>query len=164
MICAFTGHRPSPKLGGYQPNPIQAAVIQAIREKLIELRPSAVISGMALGVDQWATQVCIDLGIPFTAAVPFKGQEAVWPRESQQVWRDLLSRAAKVIYVCDGGRLARSMQRRNEWMSNHCDRLVAVWDGSDGGTANCVNYHRIRHPTKPIENLWLRIQEILKGV
>ena len=32
------------------------------------------------------------------------------------------------------------MQTRNEWMVNHCDKLIAVWNGSDGGTGNCVNY------------------------
>ncbi len=25
-------------------------------------------------------------------------------------------------------------------MVNNCDMLIAVWDGSDGGTANCVKY------------------------
>ena len=32
------------------------------------------------------------------------------------------------------------MQERNEWMVNNCDVLIAVWDGTSGGTANCVKY------------------------
>jgi len=29
---------------------------------------------------------------------------------------------------------------RSEWMVQNCDLLVAYWDGSDGGTGNCVKY------------------------
>jgi uncharacterized phage-like protein YoqJ len=32
------------------------------------------------------------------------------------------------------------MQIRNEWMVDRCDKLIAVWDGSKGGTGNCVDY------------------------
>jgi uncharacterized phage-like protein YoqJ len=32
------------------------------------------------------------------------------------------------------------MQDRNIWMVDHCDALIAVWDGTSGGTANCVRY------------------------
>jgi uncharacterized phage-like protein YoqJ len=41
------------------------------------------------------------------------------------------------------------MQVRNEWMVDHCNDLLAVWDGSDGGTGNCVRYaQRILEPSK----------------
>lgn len=32
------------------------------------------------------------------------------------------------------------MQKRNEWMVDNCDILIAVWDKSPGGTKNCVDY------------------------
>jgi uncharacterized phage-like protein YoqJ len=32
------------------------------------------------------------------------------------------------------------MQDRNKWMVDHCDALVAIWNGTSGGTANCVKY------------------------
>jgi len=32
------------------------------------------------------------------------------------------------------------MQKRNEWMVDHSDYVIAVWDGSKGGTGNCVKY------------------------
>ena len=34
------------------------------------------------------------------------------------------------------------MQKRNEYMVDKCDILLAVWDGSAGGTNNCVKYAR----------------------
>lgn len=141
MKIAFTGHRPD-KLGGYGPSATQERVRSAIRKALSERRDEieAVISGMALGVDQWAAEESLALNIPLIAAVPFAGQESVWPEQSQLRFRDLLSKASRVEIVCEGGYARWKMQRRNEWMVDHCDLLVAVWDGTTGGTANCVKY------------------------
>jgi len=47
-----------------------------------------------------------------------------------------------VVVVSEGGYSARNMQRRNEWMVDHSDKVLAVWDGSNGGTGNCVAYAR----------------------
>ena len=142
MIVAFTGHRPE-KLGGYGPNPVQDRVRAEIRYVLETWRPEAAISGMALGVDQWAAEICVNMEIPFTAAVPFETQESAWPNESQQHYRDLLFKANKILVVSPGRYYAAwKMQKRNEWMVDHCDRLLAVWDGSTGGTYNCVSYAR----------------------
>lgn len=148
MIVAFTGHRPD-KLGGYGPSPTQDRVRQAIRNTLtgppplpqsIERRVTAAISGMALGVDQWAAEICVELGIPFTAAVPFVGQERRWPEDSQRRYQLLLQKAYNIVVVSPGGYHPWKMQARNEWMVKNSDVLLAVWDGSGGGTANCVRY------------------------
>lgn len=32
------------------------------------------------------------------------------------------------------------MQKRNEFMVDNCDTLISIWDGSSGGTGNCVAY------------------------
>lgn len=140
MIVAFTGHRPN-KLGGYKvPNPTYRWVYWRIEEELEFLKPSHAISGMAQGVDLWAAKICYDLKIPFTAAVPFVGQEKVWPYQARKRWEFLLGRAAKVEIISKGGYAPEKMQRRNEWMVDHCDKLIAVWDGTAGGTGNCVRY------------------------
>lgn len=138
-ILAFTGHRPN-KLGGYRQNPMQMAVRSAIRQCIFDYKPEKVISGMALGVDQWAAEECVDLGVQFVAAVPFVGQERCWPEESQRRYQSLLECADDVVVVCSGGYAPEKMQQRNKWMVDNCTRLFAVWDGSLGGTANCVRY------------------------
>lgn len=52
----ITGHRPQ-KLGGFKPNPTQTWVRAKLRKTLAEAKKQhpeiEVISGMALGVDQW---------------------------------------------------------------------------------------------------------------
>lgn len=146
-IISVTGHRPD-KLGGWKvPNPTYNAVLHALRETFKAMRPTMVISGMALGVDQWAAQVCIDDGIPFWAAVPFAGQEAVWPEYSRARYKYLLSRAAGSTIVSDGGWAASKMHIRNQWMVDRCHLLVAVWNGTPGGTASCVAYaEKVQRP------------------
>lgn len=140
MIIAFTGHRPN-KLGGYKiPNPTYNKVCQEIDKALKELKPEKVISGMALGIDQWAAAVAYKLHIPFIAAIPFEGQEKAWPEESQKAFRLLRRLACEEVIVSEGGYSASKMQVRNEWMVDHCDLLIAVWDGTEGGTGNCVKY------------------------
>jgi uncharacterized phage-like protein YoqJ len=140
MIVSFTGHRPN-KLGGFLlPNPTYIHVCQQLEKTLKELQPTEAISGMALGIDSWAANICIKLGIPFTAAIPFIGQQKAWPQTSQKTYHALLNKAAKQVIVSEGGYTAAKMQIRNQYMCDRCDVLIAVWDGSPGGTGNCVKY------------------------
>jgi len=144
MIVAFTGHRPN-KLGGYRvPNRTSRWICFLLEDILGGLRPDHAISGMALGVDQWAAVICCSLKIPWTAAIPFAGQELAWPPESQREYNSLLKKAEKTFFVCEPGYAAWKMQKRNEWMVDNCDLLIAVWDGSPGGTGNCVQYAKSR--------------------
>jgi len=147
MIITVTGHRPN-KLGGYKiPNPIYNSVIESLTCSFSFFKPEQVITGMALGVDQWAAEICIEFGIPFIAAMPFPDQEAVWPAQSQAKFQYLLSRASHVITVSEGGFSPKKMHVRNAWMIDRCHLVLAVWDGSSGGTASAVSYaKRINRP------------------
>lgn len=140
MIISGTGHRPQ-KLGGFViPNKTFNYICKTAEKILIQESPTKIISGMALGWDTWLAQISLKLKIPFIAAVPFVGQESVWPEKSQKIYRELLELADEVVIVCEGGYSPRNMQLRNEWMVNHSDKVLAVFDGSNGGTGNCVRY------------------------
>lgn len=138
MIVSITGHRPD-KLGGYKtPNAVYDAVKEGLRKHLLELKPDFVVTGMALGTDQWAAEVCVDEKIPFIAAVPFEGQEGKWPPESQERYKKLLACAHQIYIISPGGYEPNKMHIRNRWMVQVCDVLLAVFDGSVGGTSACV--------------------------
>lgn len=143
MKIAFTGHRPN-KLGGYNNNTNQCVhVLKGIQReipKLQKIEPVTIISGMALGVDTWAAEYAIFNNIPFLAYVPFVGQELAWPIASQKAYRRILSKADTIKIVCSGSYAPWKMQERNKAMVNDCDVLIAVWDGTTGGTGNCVQY------------------------
>lgn len=141
-IVAVTGHRPD-KIGGYRiPNPTYSAVIRNLRAWLLELKPSVVLTGMALGVDQWMAELCISMEIPFTACLPMD-EEAFsnrWPPASKVKLRYLLTKAHQVIVISKGGFEMWKLQDRNEWMVDNCNLLLAVFNGTEGGTANCIGY------------------------
>jgi uncharacterized phage-like protein YoqJ len=46
------------------------------------------------------------------------------------------------------------MQIRNEWMVDNAHIVLALWDGSSGGTGNCIKYANRKSVNKPIINLW----------
>jgi len=143
MIVAATGHRPDKLpwhgVDGYAADArahLEAFAVTILRA----LNPDTVVSGMALGWDQAVGEAAIQLGIPLVAALPFGGQELTWPRESQERYRALLKKTTTIKLVCEGGYAAWKFQRRNEYLVTSSHLLVALWDGSDGGTANCVRY------------------------
>jgi uncharacterized phage-like protein YoqJ len=152
MIVAATGHRPE-KLGGHSYR-LDGKLIGVAVAYLNEVEPERVISGMALGWDTaWAAAAYV-LGVPFIAAIPFEGQESRWPVDLQRRYREILAKAAEIVVVSRGGYSSTAMEMRNRWMVDRADRIAALWDGSPGGTGNCVRYARKRKVE--IDNLWNR--------
>ncbi len=142
MIISGTGHRPF-KIGGFTiPNKIFNYVCRSTEEILLKEKPDKIITGMALGFDVYLAQIAYKLRIPFIAAIPFIGQEGKWPDSSQKLYTRLLSLADEVVVVSQGTYSPEKMQIRNEWMVDHSDKVLACFDGSNGGTGNCVKYAR----------------------
>lgn len=52
----------------------------------------------------------------------------------------ILQKAYKIIAVNDDPYAPWKMQARNEWMIDNSNAVIAVWDGSPGGTANNIKY------------------------
>lgn len=153
MIICGTGHRPD-KLGGYDRQAILRLQILASRWLSLHPEVEVVISGMALGWDTALAYSGLRAGCRLIAAVPFEGQESRWPKESQELYKELLLQATQVVYVSEPSYAVWKMQKRNEWMVDASDRVLALWNGSKGGTHNCVKYAEKKG--KPIVNLWDR--------
>lgn len=142
MILSGTGHRKWG--GGYGKNPVAVEVVARTKAKLVEIQPTKVLSGMALGFDQWLAWLCVRLSLPFEACLPFEGQESRWTAEARQRYHELLKLAAAVHVVGQPPKTrweaAKAMQTRNEFMVDRSDVLLAAWTGAEGGTANCVRH------------------------
>jgi uncharacterized phage-like protein YoqJ len=145
-VIAVTGHRPDAINSDYT---YTTKPWQNIKTELAavftEQGATRIITGMALGVDTVAAQVAQRLYIPYTAAVPFKGQENRWPESSKVLYRALLANADEVVYVSPGGYAGWKMHRRNAYMVDRAARdqglLTAVWNGDKkGGTWGCLQY------------------------
>jgi uncharacterized phage-like protein YoqJ len=151
-VYAFTGHRPS-KLGGYGYTSVERLYRFAIQTlKSCCTHNPVIISGMALGWDQAVAMAGIHLGMPVIAAVPCLGQDSQWPDLSQHRYDQILSKCS-IVHLCSVSKYDPSkMHLRNRWMVDSCNKLVALWDGTHGGTAGCVQY--ATHRKVDILNVW----------
>lgn len=162
MKIAVTGHRPH-KLGrAYDTmHPINIEIGRKMRDFILnqtgynkennrfaDNELCTIISGMALGVDTVWALVALKLSRQFPdkfileCAVPCKEQDSKWLSESKKTFHRILSEAHRVVYVTDTTYTHTCMQERNEYMVNEADMVLAVWDGTGGGTGNCVQYAR----------------------
>lgn len=162
MKVMITGHRPN-KLGNDYD--LKSDLTYKIRAKIIEIlfnlgidgevsngitKIEEGIGGMALGIDMLFTTICLELGIPFTAYVPCRNQDKMWPQKSKDHYKFLLEQADKIVLVNDCEYNQFVMQSRNKAMVDAIGEdgvVIAVWDGTPGGTANCVSYAKSKNKT-----------------
>lgn len=157
--ACFTGHRPN-KLGGYDERSPVACSVRAWLDRAIARLYArgfrTFISGAALGVDTWAAEEVLRLkaqvqGVRLIMAVPFLDQPRRWPAPALVRWERLCRAADEVVFVTKGWPpigpdekrwVVEALDRRNRWMVDRSGLVVAVWDGTPGGTANTVGYAR----------------------
>lgn len=106
------------------------------------------VTGGALGIDQDTAGVWARMSVPYIVAVPFPGQESRWPRLSREIYAAVLAHAAGIVTVSpvpprDDAEAAKMLHARNEWMCCASDEMIAVWNGSRGGTSHCVRFFQI---------------------
>lgn len=139
-MVALTGHR----LQDLSPTQRELASVEmeTILSGYKEAHPDLlVLSGMATGVDQIGAQVCVDLGIDFTACLPYERYFNTYPGARNN---ELLAQAFKVRYVCEGKWHYTMNFRRNLYMLKWADVVLACAKFSSrnvptrGGTAHMV--------------------------
>jgi uncharacterized phage-like protein YoqJ len=131
LKIAFTGHRHL-KYGD---------VVSSLSKIAADYPGAMWITGGAVGLDSHAARFALDNKILLYLVLPFppKVLSARW-RQSD---RDFLMRSVKECTKLSVLAPTFSMagyQRRNERMVDLCDMLAAFFDGTPGGTANCVRY------------------------
>lgn len=139
--ACFTGHRPE-KLTRSETvirKDLEIQIRQAVSDGL-----KVFITGMARGVDIWAAQIVLklrDAGYPvkLMCACPYDSFETGWSQDWQRQYREILTAADFVKYIC-GGYSRACFQIRNEWMVNHAARVIAVFNGEKSGTKNTIEY------------------------
>lgn len=168
----FTGHRPS-RLGGYNINTPKYETLQKDLEHCIERaleEYDTVVghSGLALGGDTIWSKAVLSMKtryperVQFHAEIPMLEQHEQWFKESDvEFWH---KQAESADFTSVYGSLAdRTVQERkhlsakllndrNKGMVDHSDLLLALWDGSSGGTANAVSYGRRTETTIVVVN------------
>ena len=139
--CCFTGHRPEKITENV--DVIKANLKKEIL-KAIEAGYDTFLTGMAPGTDTWAADIVLDLkakGAPvkLVCAIPFRGVERNRSDELQKRFHEILADSDDAVYM--SRKYARWVfLARDKWMVEHSSYVIAVYNGSKGGTEFTVDY------------------------
>lgn len=151
--CAFTGYRPQKLPFGFNEN---AAGCSALKKRLSDAIRSLIdegythfISGGALGVDMFAAEAVLQLRKEFPWIVlemvsPFDAQPDRWNDAYKARHADLFNRA-DIVTVISHAYTQSCLSRRNHYLVDNADLMLAVFDGIPGGTAGTVAYAVAEH-------------------
>lgn len=147
--CCFTGHRPKSLPFGYNEEEpsckkLKELLSDNIERQITENGVTHFISGMAMGVDIYAAEAVLELKEKY----PHITLECVIPCETQanrwsEGWRN---RYFDIIYRSDDAQTLQThytsdcMMKRNKYMVDNSDVVIAVWNGKKSGTGNTVDY------------------------
>ena len=146
--CCFTGHRPDKLPWGADERDPRCLLLKKSILREIELLYRQgfrhFISGMARGADLYFAEAVLELkeiypDITLEGAVPCPSQAARWSDEERTRWR-------RILDACDLETLVQQnydrwcMQRRDRYMVERSSAILAVFDGTPGGTMYTLNY------------------------
>ena len=146
--CSFTGHRAA-KLpwGFHEQDPRCIQLKQQIYDAIDAIYDSGVrhyICGMANGCDMYFGEAVLELkkvkkDVTLEAAVPFTGQADHWKEPEKSRWQNIYNNS-DFITVVSKTYTKDCMNKRNRYMVDNCNVLLAAYNGTKGGTQNTILY------------------------
>ena len=139
--CCFTGHRPE-KLNFSEKeikDLLEKAIDNAIANGFVTF-----ITGMAPGTDIWAAEIILEKkkqnsALHLICAIPHPGFEKRKTMYEEKRYNNIIKNADYTQTICNHYFRA-CYQRRNEFMVNHSNLVIAVWNGAPSGTKNTIDY------------------------
>lgn len=159
--CAITGHRPTRFKFKYNENYSGCKRLKKrLHDQFILLYEQGVrrfLVGGALGVDMWSGEILLDLqkqpeygDIELIIVLPHPGHDVRWDERSKKRMAFLRQHCAECVTIgTDTG--LESYYKRNRYLVDHADCLVAVYDNDRtvrSGTGQTVRY--AEHQKKPL--------------
>lgn len=141
LVCCFTGHRPE-KLTRKEPEIL--ALLEVEIEQSVADGFTTFITGMAQGVDIWAGEIVLRLrprhpSLQLIAALPYPGCARRWPAAWKKRFAHIAENAGQAVFISP--RYSPGVyRRRDQWMVDHAQRVIAVYDGAPGGTEDTIAY------------------------
>lgn len=166
LVVCGTGHRPD-KLGNSWSiespisRSIQKEVYSWLKYILEHTDHLHVIAGGALGFDTHLALATLKLkqevdNVALEIAVPHKNFNGKWSVDDKEVFELIASMSDEVHYVSTNSEFSlNDLELRNRYMVRKSDIVLALWDGSNGGTYNAFTF--AERNNKPI--IWLKPKE-----
>ena len=138
--CCFTGHRELPE---EQLPQLRNALFKVIA-RLAAQGITRFACGGALGFDTLAAQMVLVVKeafpqIQLLLVLPCKTQDKYWPKEDQEIYREILARADRVVFVSETY-IQGCMQKRNRLLVEGSSVCVCYCTKKQGGTVYTLNY------------------------
>jgi uncharacterized phage-like protein YoqJ len=153
VIIAGTGHRPKDFTETNGSIEIKAATKLRYPNKS-GLVIETFICGMAEGFDLLAAKAAMELELEVWAARPWTGHYVSC--EWQNLYDEVIDYASKIVVVTKAKEYPGHwcMFKRNEWMVDNCDAVMAYWnpEKESGGTYGCIQY--AKKVGKPVANIY----------
>lgn len=146
--CSFTGHRPAKLPWGYNEQDPRCVDLKTRLADALEAAYAEgyrhFLCGMAQGCDLYFCECALALrqrheGVTVEAVIPCPTQADRWPRAEQERYRQLVD-ACDLETVVSAQYHSGCMLRRDRYLVDHASLLVAVFDGSAGGTRYTIQY------------------------
>ena len=163
MICCVTGHRPKGFPFPYDTDNLYyntyLDILGDTVEELMYEGYTHFIYGTADGVDLDFASIIVSLsnkfeGIILESALPYPLRTPIKYTESDEA-RNALVNKSQIITVVSSRYFRGCMQKRNRYMVDKSDLVLAVWNGEEsGGTWDTINYARKKG--KPIRYIMLK--------
>lgn len=142
--CCFTGHRAIPA----RALPALAKELEQTLRRLIGEGMRYFGAGGALGFDTLAAETVLRLkgeypGVRLILVLPCRDQTRGWKEADVRRYREILSRADKVVYTAEHY-FPGCMHRRNRHLVDNSSVCVAYCTRQTGGSAYTAQYARQR--------------------
>ena len=147
--CCFTGHRPQRLPFQFdEQHPDCVWLKERLRQEMVRLiteeEVTCFITGLALGIDMICAELVLELKethpqVTLECAIPYERQAVRWPAALRERYFSIASRCDKETmlqrqYTRD------CMKKRNQYMVDCADVVLAVWNGEPSGTGQTVWY------------------------
>lgn len=137
--CALTGHRLLHD--GFDPSSLKRTL-----EHLIRSGVEVFYNGLAMGFDLLSAHVILELketypSVRLIACVPFYGQEKNYPSEDKKRYAEVLSKCDGVVTLAEHY-YKGCYFKRNDYLCENADMLLAYQRSKTGGTAYTVKKFR----------------------
>lgn len=139
--CCFTGHRPDKmKQEEKEIKPLlEKAIDDAITNGYVTF-----ITGMAMGTDIWSAEIVLERkkknsNLHLICALPHPNFEK--PRSmTEKIRFNKIIKKADLVKEINDHYFTGCYQVRNEWMVDHSNLVIAVFNGQKSGTQNTIKY------------------------
>ena len=149
--CTICGLRPHKLPGNMDLSQLEQCIEQEI-QKSIEQGYRTFLTGAAMGVDLWASEIVLQCkeenpSVQLVCFQPCETQAEKWPLEWRTLYYSIIQQSDNT-YCLQYQYTDGCMLRRNRIMVELSSKVIAVHDGrAEGGTAYTIDYAR-KHGTE----------------